>query len=195
MNISTFFGIKYPFIETDGMKIASDELEYAIRNHPNSPEGFELMEEIDCFLPEKKLLRLDEKNNPDVYVCLNRKYRPLLQRDGIYGLKHPKEMSREGYSFYSWTISKLENMLYYQIKNYEDFKNGSDLQQGKNGVISRKNKILLGHLKNPLLLRYCLTHNDYSLLHISDMADLQKKVTEAVKESGRNDGKLTTRWN
>lgn len=41
-----FFGIKYPFIETDGMKIASDELEYAIRNHPNSPEGFELMEEI-----------------------------------------------------------------------------------------------------------------------------------------------------
>lgn len=43
------------------MKIASDELEYAIRNHPNSPEGFELMEEIDCFPPEKELLRLDEK--------------------------------------------------------------------------------------------------------------------------------------
>ena len=37
------------------------ELEYAIRNHPNSPEGFELMEETDCFLPEKELLRLDEK--------------------------------------------------------------------------------------------------------------------------------------
>ena len=53
--------VHIPFIETDGMKIASDELEYAIRNHPNSPEGFELMEEIDCFLPEKKLLRLDEK--------------------------------------------------------------------------------------------------------------------------------------
>ena len=49
------------FIETDRMKIASDELEYAIRNHPNSPEGFELMEEIDCFPPEKELLRLDEK--------------------------------------------------------------------------------------------------------------------------------------
>lgn len=56
-----FFGIKSPFIETDRMKIASDELEYAIRNHPNSPEGFELMEEIDCFPPEKELLRLDEK--------------------------------------------------------------------------------------------------------------------------------------
>ena len=78
-------------------------------------------------------------------------------------------------------------MLYYQIKNYEDFKKRFGLTTRENGVISRKNKILLGHLKNPLLLRYCLTHNDYSLLHISDMADLQKKVTEAVKESGRND--------
>ena len=84
-------------------------------------------------------------------------------------------------------------MLYYQIKNYEDFKKRFGLTTRENGVISRKNKILLGHLKNPLLLRYCLKHNDYSLLHISDMADLQKKVTEAVKESGRNDGKLTNK--
>ncbi len=105
-------------------------------------------------------------------------------------------MSREGYLFFihgQWTISKLENMLYYQIKNYEDFKKRFGLTTRENGVISRKNKILLGHLKNPLLLRYCLKHNDYSLLHISDMADLQKKVTEAVKESGRNDGKLTNK--
>lgn len=65
-------------------------------------------------------------------------------------------------------------MLYYQIKNYEDFKKRFGLTTRENGVISRKNKILLGHLKNPLLLRYCLTHNDYSLLHISDMADLRK---------------------
>lgn len=136
------------------------------------------------------------KNGPNVYACLNRKYSPLLQREGIYGLKHPKEMSREGYLFFihgQWTISKLENMLYYQIKNYEDFKKRFGLTTRENGVISRKNKILLGHLKNPLLLRYCLKHNDYSLLHISDMADLQKKVTEAVKESGRNDGKLTNK--
>ena len=85
-----FFGIKYPFIEIDGMKIVSDELEYAIRNHPNSPEGFELMEEIDCFLPEKELLRQDEKNGPDVYVCLNRRiWKPLtpsLESGGKYRL-------------------------------------------------------------------------------------------------------------
>ena len=45
-------------------------------------------------------------------------------------------------------------MLYYQIKNYEDFKKRFGLTTRENGVISRKNKILLGHLKNPLLLRY-----------------------------------------
>ncbi|MFR3524926.1 MAG: hypothetical protein ACLTWD_09830 [Bacteroides uniformis] len=56
-----FFGIRYPFVEIDGMKIASDELEYAILNHPWSPEGYELMEEIHAFLPEKELLTLDEE--------------------------------------------------------------------------------------------------------------------------------------
>lgn len=84
-------------------------------------------------------------------------------------------------------------MLYYQIEGYEEFKRRFGLVTRENGVTSRKNKILLGHLKNPLLLRYCLEHNDYSLLHIFDMADLQKKVTEAVKESGKNNGKLTNK--
>ena len=95
-------------------------------------------------------------------------------------------------------------MLYYQIKNYEDFKKRFGLTTRENGVISRKNKILLGHLKNPLLLRYCLTHNDYSLLHISDMADLQKKSyrgcqrvrkerREAYKQGGTDRGNLSLR--
>lgn len=44
-----------------------------------------------------------------------------------------------------------------------------------NGTVVRKNRILLGHLKNPALLRYCREHDDYALLHIYDMADLQKK--------------------
>mgnify|MGYP001164459177 CR=1 FL=1 len=88
-------------------------------------------------------------------------------------------------------------MLYYQIKNYEDFKKRFGLTTRENGVISRKNKILLGHLKNPLLLRYCLKHNDYSLLHISDMADLQKKV-KLPRLSRSPEGyaeSLQTRWN
>lgn len=41
-----FFGIRYPFVEIDGMKIASDELEYAIRNHPCSPESHEFIKYI-----------------------------------------------------------------------------------------------------------------------------------------------------
>lgn len=59
--------------------------------------------------------------------------------------------------------------------------------------MARKNRILLGHLKNPALLRYCREHNDYTLLRIYNMADLQKKVFEAIIKSGENDGKLPYR--
>ena len=85
-------------------------------------------------------------------------------------------------------------MLYYQIKNYEDFKKRFGLTTRENGVISRKNKILLGHLKNPLLLRYCLKHT-ITACCTYPIWQTCEKVTEAVKESGRNDGKLTNRWN
>ena len=81
-------------------------------------------------------------------------------------------------------------MLYYKIKNYEDFKNRFGTETREPEVSSRKNRILLGHLRNPPLLRYCLKQGDFSLLHISDMAELQKKVAEAVRESGRNDETL-----
>ena len=54
----------------------------------------------------------------------------------------------------------------------------------------RKNRILLGHLKKPALLKYCREHNDYALLRICDMADLQKKTVEAILSSGKNDEKL-----
>ena len=54
----------------------------------------------------------------------------------------------------------------------------------------RKNRILLAHLKNPVLLKYCREHGDYTLLHIYDMAALQKKVVEAVLKSGEDDEKL-----
>lgn len=81
-------------------------------------------------------------------------------------------------------------MLYYNLNNYEDFKSRFGLEKRDNNAIVRKNKILLGHLKNPLLIRYCMRHDDYSLLHISDMANLQKKVMEAVRNSGKDDETL-----
>ena len=84
-------------------------------------------------------------------------------------------------------------MLYYNFYGYEEFKARFGLEKRDNGVAVRKNKILLSHLKNPALLRYCREHNDYTLLHIYNMADLQKKVFEAIIKSGENDGKLPYR--
>ena len=81
-------------------------------------------------------------------------------------------------------------MLYYNFYGYEEFKARFGLEKRDNGTVARKNRILLGHLKNPALLRYCREHNDYTLLHIYDMADLQKKTVEAIIESGKNDEKL-----
>ena len=84
-------------------------------------------------------------------------------------------------------------MLYYNFYGYEEFKARFGLEKRDNGTVARKNRILLGHLKNPALLKYCREHNDYTLLHIYDMAALQKKVFEAVLKSGENDEKLPYR--
>lgn len=81
-------------------------------------------------------------------------------------------------------------MLYYNFYGYEEFKARFGLEKRENGVAVRKNRILLAHLKNPILLKYCREHDDYALLHIYDMADLQKRVVEAVLKSGENDEKL-----
>ena len=84
-------------------------------------------------------------------------------------------------------------MLYYNFYGYEGFKACFGLEKRENGTVVRKNRILLSHLKNPALLRYCREHNDYTLLHIYNMADLQKKVFEAIIKSGENDEKLPYR--
>ncbi len=81
-------------------------------------------------------------------------------------------------------------MLYYNFYGYERFKACFGLEKRDNGMVVRKNRILLGHLKNPALLRYCREHDDYTLLHIYNMADLEKKVVEAIVRSGKDDEKL-----
>lgn len=81
-------------------------------------------------------------------------------------------------------------MLYYKLNGYEDFKQRFGLESRGTGAPVRKNKILLGHLKSPLLLSYCVKQNDYSLLHVDDIADLQKKIVEAVRKSGTEDAAL-----
>lgn len=81
-------------------------------------------------------------------------------------------------------------MLYYNFYGYEGFKSCFGLEKRDNGTVVRKNKILLGHLKNTALLKYCREHDNYDLLRMHDMADLQKKVVEAIAKSGEEDEKL-----
>ncbi len=81
-------------------------------------------------------------------------------------------------------------MLLFNIYDYEDFQYLFGLETHGNGVKSRKNKILLQHLKNPALIKYCREHNDFSLLHIRSMAELKKLVLDAIQESGKQDSNL-----
>lgn len=81
-------------------------------------------------------------------------------------------------------------MLIFNIRDYDDFKYLFGLESHGNGVKSRKNKILLQHIKNPALIKYCREHNDFSLLHIRNMADLKRLVLEAIQKSGKHDPSL-----
>lgn len=85
---------------------------------------------------------------------------------------------------------KSKKMLLYNIYNYDDFKTLFGIEIHGNGAKSRKNKILLAHLKNRQLIKYCREHDDYSLLRIRSMPELKKTVLEKIQESGRKDGSL-----
>ena len=51
-------------------------------------------------------------------------------------------------------------MLYYNFKNYEEFKNLFGIVKHGNNHESRKNKILLAYLKDKNLLPYTLSVNE-----------------------------------
>ena len=80
-------------------------------------------------------------------------------------------------------------MLYYSFKNFDEFKSIFRIEK-RDGITVRKNKILLAHLKNPELFRYCQETGDYSLLRVKDMAGLRNMVFKAVCESGKEDESL-----
>lgn len=81
-------------------------------------------------------------------------------------------------------------MLYYKFQNYEEFKNMFGIIKHGNGVCSRKNKILLAYVKDKRLLHEAVEKNDYTLLHISSMAELKKTVTQRIIISGHSDNSL-----
>lgn len=81
-------------------------------------------------------------------------------------------------------------MLIFNFHGYEGFKALFGLETHGNGVKSRKNKILLQHLKNTALIKYCREHNDWSLLHIRSMAELKQLVLGYIRETGKADPNL-----
>lgn len=84
-------------------------------------------------------------------------------------------------------------MINFNISDYEDFKYLFGFTIHGNGEKSRKNKILLQHLKNRALIRYCRKHNDRSLLRIRNMAELKKVILESIQKSGKEDKELTNK--
>lgn len=80
-------------------------------------------------------------------------------------------------------------MLYYSFKDFDEFKSIFRIEK-RDGITVRKNRILLAHLKNPGLFRYCQETGDYSLMRVKDMAGLRNIVFKAVCESGKEDGSL-----
>ena len=81
-------------------------------------------------------------------------------------------------------------MLIYNFHGYEGFQALFGMETHGNGVKSRKNKILLQHIKNRALIKYCREHNDWSLLHIRSMAELKQLVLGYIRETGKADPNL-----
>lgn len=81
-------------------------------------------------------------------------------------------------------------MLYYKFKNYEEFKDMFGIVKHGNGACSRKNKILLAYIKNKRLLHEAIKTKNYTLLHISSMAELKKTITRIIIISGHSDTSL-----
>lgn len=81
-------------------------------------------------------------------------------------------------------------MLLYNFHGYLGFQALFGMETHGNGVKSRKNKILLQHIKNTALIKYCREHNDWSLLHIRSMAELKQLVLGYIRETGKADPNL-----
>lgn len=81
-------------------------------------------------------------------------------------------------------------MLYYNFENYEGFLSMFGIQNHGNGNKSRKNKILLSYLKSRTILHEAVQSGDFSLLNISDMADLKNKMKSLIIESGTRNESL-----
>lgn len=81
-------------------------------------------------------------------------------------------------------------MLYYDVKNYEEFQTRFGTQKHGNGVSNKKNKILLTYIKNKELLHTAVTTGNAELITIPDMTELKKTMNRKIQESGEKDENL-----
>lgn len=67
-------------------------------------------------------------------------------------------------------------MIYFKsFKNYDEFKEVFGLRECGNGIVQRKNKILLGCLKNKEFFKFCVSHKNYKdCLSVNNMADFKR---------------------
>ena len=93
-------------------------------------------------------------------------------------------------------------MIYFKsFKNYDDFKEVFGFRECGNGNMSRKNKILLGCLKDKNFFKFCLSHKEFnSILSVKNMADFKRilfcdvahsSITEYYKTDGYCKWKFT----
>ena len=82
-------------------------------------------------------------------------------------------------------------MLYYNLKNYDEFKELFEIIKYGNDNKSRKNKILLAYLKDKDLLHQAVASNEYTFLHISDMSELEQRLQNEIRVSGLEDKSLS----
>ena len=74
-------------------------------------------------------------------------------------------------------------MLYYKFKNYDEFKNIFGTQKDENGNSGRRNKILLGHLKNKELLHKVVTGEiNKIVIRVKNLVDLKNILITEIAE-------------
>ena len=84
-------------------------------------------------------------------------------------------------------------MLYYNFKDYSEFKELFGIQKHENGTKSRKNKLILSYIKNQKNLRKAIETDNYEHIRIPNMAILRHLIRHSIHSSALGNNKLTER--
>lgn len=93
-----------------------------------------------------------------------------------------------GCAFFVCTkLNQLNFKIMIYFKSFYDYKKFNEvfgLRECGNGSVSRKNKILLGCLKDKNFFKFCLSHKEYnSILFVNNMADFKRVLLYGVANS------------